>query len=164
MSTTARTRMLRCLSAIALAGCGGTTAGGASGGSGVDAGATSDASGATGASAVTGASSDMGGGGGATGAAAGTTGAPKGTTGSATDMGGGSGGTASGSGSLPDASADGGVPAAQAFVYGTLAPTSGGSCAGIATLTPFLTIGSAGATGSDNPMRVPNGGSYQITC
>jgi hypothetical protein len=60
-----------------------------------------------------------------------------------------------------DGSSDSG-PEPQAFVYATLAPTNGGSCAGIASLTSFLTIGTG--AGGDVPTRVPNGGTTQVAC
>jgi hypothetical protein len=58
-------------------------------------------------------------------------------------------------------------PAAQAYVYGTLTPTTGGSCAGIqSSMTEFLQVGTQGTTPSDlnSPTRVPDGGPNHVSC
>jgi hypothetical protein len=54
-------------------------------------------------------------------------------------------------------------PPAQAFIYGTIIPTNGGSCAGFQSVTPFLQIGTMGTTG-DTAVRVPDGGVNHISC
>ena len=55
-------------------------------------------------------------------------------------------------------------PPAQAFVYGTITPTNGGSCAGIQSITPFLQIGQMPAPGQSDPQRVSDGGANHISC
>jgi hypothetical protein len=54
-------------------------------------------------------------------------------------------------------------PPAQAFVYGTITPTTGGSCAGIQGMTEFLEIGNMGTNGV-TANRVADGGANHISC
>ncbi len=54
-------------------------------------------------------------------------------------------------------------PAAKAFVYGTITG-SGGTCAGVASMEPFLQIGTMGDPGLADPGRVSDGGSNHISC
>jgi hypothetical protein len=55
-------------------------------------------------------------------------------------------------------------PVAQAFVQVTLSPTSGGSCVGVGATTTIVSIGTPAAVGSNNPTRVPDGGTVHISC
>jgi hypothetical protein len=56
-------------------------------------------------------------------------------------------------------------PPPKVYVYGTLIPTTGGSCAGFAgSMTAFMSIGSAGPPGANEPARVSDGGPVHVSC
>jgi hypothetical protein len=54
-------------------------------------------------------------------------------------------------------------PNAQAFIFATISPTNGGSCAGISGMESFLQIGTMGTPGNP-PNRIADGGPNHVSC